>query len=81
MRRRDFIKVITVLAAGWPHALSAQQKSVIGFLNSRSADAYSNRASQRFIKVCDSSATLMAKTSLLIIVGRSVSTTDYLRLR
>jgi putative ABC transport system substrate-binding protein len=43
MRRRDFIKVITVSAAGWPHALSAQQKSVIGFLNSGSADAYPDR--------------------------------------
>jgi putative ABC transport system substrate-binding protein len=43
MRRRDFIKVITVSAAGWPHALSAQQKPVIGFLNSGSADAYPDR--------------------------------------
>ena len=38
-------------------------------------------ASQPFIKVCDSSAMLIAKTSLLIIAGRSVSTTDCLRLR
>src|SRR6516165_11302566 len=29
MRRRDFIKVITVSAAGWPHALRAQQPNPI----------------------------------------------------
>ena len=46
MRRRDFIKVIAVSAAGWPHALSAQQKPVIGFLNSGSADAYPDRLQQ-----------------------------------
>src|SRR5262249_10082785 len=38
-------------------------------------------ASQRFMRVCDSSAILRAKTSLLIIVGRLASTTDCLRLQ
>ena len=43
MRRRDFIKGIVVSATAWPHAAHAQQKPVIGFLNSGSPDAYPDR--------------------------------------
>jgi ABC-type uncharacterized transport system substrate-binding protein len=43
VRRRDFIKAIVGSALTWPLAASAQQKPVIGFLNSGSADAYSDR--------------------------------------
>jgi hypothetical protein len=43
VRRRDFVKVIVGSAVTWPLAASAQQKPVIGFLNSGSADAYSDR--------------------------------------
>src|SRR6516164_7193601 len=38
-------------------------------------------ASQRFIRVCETSAILRAKTSSLIIAGRLASTNDCLRLR
>ena len=42
MRRRKFITLLCSVGA-WPLAASAQQKPVIGFLNSGSADAYPDR--------------------------------------
>jgi putative tryptophan/tyrosine transport system substrate-binding protein len=42
MRRREFIAFVGS-AAGWPLVARAQQKPLIGFLNSGSADAYADR--------------------------------------
>src|SRR5690348_2135205 len=45
MRRRDFIRVIAVSAAGWPLAVHAQQPTtpVVGFLNAGAAIAYAKQ--------------------------------------
>jgi putative tryptophan/tyrosine transport system substrate-binding protein len=42
VRRREFIALVGG-ALLWPLAATAEQKPVIGFLNSGSADAYSDR--------------------------------------
>src|SRR6516164_4024573 len=42
VRRREFITLLCSIGA-WPLAASAQQKPVIGFLNSGSPDAYPDR--------------------------------------
>jgi len=43
MRRRKFLAIFGSVTAGWPLVARAQQKPVIGFLNSGSADAYADR--------------------------------------
>jgi putative ABC transport system substrate-binding protein len=43
MRRREFLAIVAGVTAGWSLGVRAQQKPVIGFLNSGSADAYADR--------------------------------------
>jgi hypothetical protein len=80
MKRREFIGLVGGTVAAWSLAASAQQKPVIGFLNSGSADAYPDRVTA-FHQGLRQLAILMAKTSSLIIAGRLASTTDCLDLR
>ena len=82
MRRRDFIKLLGGVAAGWPLAARAQQKTlpVIGFMSSRSPED-SQSVLAGFRKGLGEGGIVEGKDVVIEFRWAAATSTDYLHSR